>query len=548
MRTTLRFMSIAVALCMLALPAKAQIDFETFASASDLQDSGTLANIRISCFEGIDVGTYVFFNDDPGTEELVSYTAGNAVGSRTTVVRSASEIDGDISSFTGGNVDITACDGSVVDGSEIYLSLRGENASGDNTNWIYRTNTSGGSGTVLATIDGGNHLALDALTLYVGVVEFFDDSGNFEDGIYELDVGGSSGQTPVEVITNADLNLQDIAVGSDGNVYGTSDDNASGNFVDKIVQFDLQASAVTILADPYAQGTPFASGGVQALEIANLDGADRVYFSNNSFSSSTGEEIGLYQADGSDPLVVATQDAITSDPDVASMDIGSATAERLYLEPSTGDLFFANNEANFGDTNSIIRFTSVPLPVELATFEGQATGSGIALRWQTLSETNNAGFDVLHRAPRAADFSTAGFVSGNGTVTETTTYDFFVPTETVGTHTFRLRQVDVDGAETLSDPIEVTFGARQPLTVVGPNPARPGADLAVTVRVEATQKVDVGVYNVLGQRVASVFSGSVAPGTDLRRSIDVSTLPSGLYFIRAMGETVQATEKISVVR
>jgi len=191
---------------------------------------------------------------------------------------------------------------------------------------------------------------------------------------------------------------------------------------------------------------------------------------------------------------------------------------------------------------------STALPVELATFEGQATGSGIALRWQTLSETNNAGFDVLHRAPRATDFSTAGFVSGNGTVTETTTYDFFVPTEAVGTHTFRLRQVDVDGAETLSDPIEVTFGARQPLTVVGPNPARPGADLAVTIRVEATQKVDVGVYNVLGQRVASVFSGSVAPGTDLRRSIDVSTLPSGLYFIRAMGETVQATEKISVVR
>jgi hypothetical protein len=189
-----------------------------------------------------------------------------------------------------------------------------------------------------------------------------------------------------------------------------------------------------------------------------------------------------------------------------------------------------------------------PLPVELATFDGQATGSGIALRWQTLSETNNAGFDVLHRAPRATDFANAGFVSGNGTISETSTYDFFVATEATGTHTFRLRQVDVDGAETLSDPIDVTIGARQPLTVVGPNPARPGADLAVTVRVEATQKVDVGVYNVLGQRVASVFSGSVAPGTDLRRSVDVSTLPSGLYFIRAMGETLQATEKISVVR
>ena len=192
--------------------------------------------------------------------------------------------------------------------------------------------------------------------------------------------------------------------------------------------------------------------------------------------------------------------------------------------------------------------SSTALPVELATFDGQATGSGIALRWQTLSETNNAGFDVLHRAPRATDFANAGFVSGNGTISETSTYDFFVATEATGTHTFRLRQVDVDGAETLSDPIDVTIGARQPLTVVGPNPARPGADLAVTVRVEATQKVDVGVYNVLGQRVASVFSGSVAPGTDLRRSVDVSTLPSGLYFIRAMGETLRATEKISVVR
>ena len=338
MLKTLRFISVAVALCMLALPARAQIDFETYASESDLQDSGTLADIRISCLEGLDVGTYVFFNDDTGSEELVSYTAGNAAGSRTTVIRSAAEIDGDISAFTGGNIDITACDGSVVDGSSVYLSLRGENASGDNTNWIYRTSTSGGSGTVLATIDGGNHLALDAQTLYVGMVEFFDDSGNFENGLYQLDVTGSSGQTPVEVLTNADLNLQDISVGSDGNVYGTSDDNAAGNFVNKIVKFDLQASTVTVLADPFAQGSPFASGGVQALEIVNLGGADRIYFSNNSFQSSTGEEIGLYQADGSNPQVIATQDAITSDPDVGTTDIGSATAERLYLEPSTGDI------------------------------------------------------------------------------------------------------------------------------------------------------------------------------------------------------------------
>lgn len=187
------------------------------------------------------------------------------------------------------------------------------------------------------------------------------------------------------------------------------------------------------------------------------------------------------------------------------------------------------------------------LPVELASFDGDFTGSGIALTWKTLTETNNAGFDLQHRAPGEQVFRKAAFVEGAGTTNQVQTYRFLLPTTAEGTHTFRLRQIDVDGAETFSAPIEVLVG-RSPVVLAGPNPVKAGVSLDLAVRSERTQSVDIALYNVLGQKVASIYNGSISSTDALRTQVKTTGLSNGVYFVRVLGESFQTTRKLTVVR
>jgi len=66
--------------------------------------------------------------------------------------------------------------------------------------------------------------------------------------------------------------------------------------------------------------------------------------------------------------------------------------------------------------------------------------------------------------------------------------------------------------------------------------------------MEASQEVNVALYNLLGQKVATIYSGRAEKDRTLRRSVDLSSLASGLYFVRVVGETVSSTKRLSVVR
>ena len=56
----------------------------------------------------------------------------------------------------------------------------------------------------------------------------------------------------------------------------------------------------------------------------------------------------------------------------------------------------------------------------------------------------------------------------------------------------------------------------------------------------------VAVYNLLGRRVATLMSGTVDGSVSLR--LDGGSLASGVYFVRAEGETFSATRQVVRVR
>lgn len=191
---------------------------------------------------------------------------------------------------------------------------------------------------------------------------------------------------------------------------------------------------------------------------------------------------------------------------------------------------------------------SNPLPVELAALEAVKDDGGVVVRWRTASETNNAGFAIDHQAPGASSFAKLGFIEGAGTTNEAQFYRFRLERPVPGTHRFRLRQKDVGGAETNSPVTAVQVGLNKPyrLSPASPNPARQHATLWLSVR--KAQSVRAQLYNVMGQQVAMVYDGAAVAGAPVRLRVGGTALPSGTYFVRVIGETFQATRRLTVVR
>lgn len=188
------------------------------------------------------------------------------------------------------------------------------------------------------------------------------------------------------------------------------------------------------------------------------------------------------------------------------------------------------------------------LPVELTAFDGLVVGGGVQLRWATASETNNAGFAVEHAEGASEAWDEQAFVAGHGTTAEAQRYVFTLGNLAPGTHRFRLRQTDFDGAFDYSPVVEVEIGidTRFAVGAPAPNPFRDSATLPVTV--QRTQHLDAHLYDALGRRVATLFSGTVEGGQTTRILVDGAGLAPGLYLLRLEGEVFVHTERLTRVR
>jgi len=220
----------------------------------------------------------------------------------------------------------------------------------------------------------------------------------------------------------------------------------------------------------------------------------------------------------------------------------------------TGDVAVRVNDDNtatiyvLATNNGVGAYTTdTGLPVELAGFDARRSGDGVSLTWRTLSETNNERFEV-ERSVDGAAFATIGERAGQGTTSESTRYTFLdraIPFD-AETIDYRLRQVDVDGGESLSDVASVRWTAdRLQLIGTAPNPVVAQGEIRYVLPERAT--VRLTLYDVLGREVRVLDEGSrAARGHAV--PFDARGLSSGLYFVRleAMGQTT--TARVSIVR
>jgi hypothetical protein len=108
--------------------------------------------------------------------------------------------------------------------------------------------------------------------------------------------------------------------------------------------------------------------------------------------------------------------------------------------------------------------------------------------------------------------------------------------------------VDVDGTATLTDPVTVTIEAERVLSLqaTGPNPVRQSTQFAFTV--QQSGRAEVTLYNVLGQRVRTLYAEEASAGQRHAVTVETTDLPSGTYFVRLAAPSGTRTQRIVVVR
>ena len=186
------------------------------------------------------------------------------------------------------------------------------------------------------------------------------------------------------------------------------------------------------------------------------------------------------------------------------------------------------------------------VPVELTSFTAAANDADVTLNWSTATETNNHGFEV-QRSFNGSEFAAVGFVDGNGTTTEIQNYSFTDRDLEVGSYTYRLKQVDLDGTYDYSNTVDVDVDIVVPdvftLEQNYPNPFNPSTTIKFSLAVDS--KVSLKVFDILGQEVTSLVNGQLTAGSH-EINFNALNLNSGVYFYRIEANGVDGTNFTSV--
>ncbi len=112
-------------------------------------------------------------------------------------------------------------------------------------------------------------------------------------------------------------------------------------------------------------------------------------------------------------------------------------------------------------------YASTPLAVTLASFAAQAMVDHIQLNWETVSEANNAGFNLYRSASPAAPDALLAFVPSQAPgSTQGASYSFDDTEVTPGqTWYYWLEDVDLNGATSLHGPVSATLQAPTAVTL-----------------------------------------------------------------------------------
>jgi len=199
----------------------------------------------------------------------------------------------------------------------------------------------------------------------------------------------------------------------------------------------------------------------------------------------------------------------------------------------------------------------IPLPIELEAFTATVrTNGNVRLKWTTLSESTNYGFEVWRSGNSKDEFhKISSLLPGHGSSTTAYQYEFIDRLATTVERFYRLRQINLDGTHKDSDPVFATdaMGKAGAVDIPNewslsqnyPNPFNPST--MIKYGLPRRSEVTLTIYNSLGQRVVQLVDEEEDAGYH-EVTFDGSSLASEVYFFRLQAGSFVKTMKLLLLR
>ena len=147
---------------------------------------------------------------------------------------------------------------------------------------------------------------------------------------------------------------------------------------------------------------------------------------------------------------LAMQDDISAKVEAIASETAALRFDGGFKSSADGNLRVLS-----GSQDSVVVFDGL-LPVIWSDFNGRMVNEGVQLNWSTVAEVNSDLFQV-ERAVPGGSFEAIGTVAAAGNSSQAEQYQFLDSDPAVGENLYRLIQKDLDGSQTKSSVISVSF-------------------------------------------------------------------------------------------
>lgn len=192
---------------------------------------------------------------------------------------------------------------------------------------------------------------------------------------------------------------------------------------------------------------------------------------------------------------------------------------------------------------AILNSMAGPLPVTLTAFSAVIlNGEKVKIMWTTAPEINNSHF-IVERSNDGKRFSPIGSVDGIGTTSKPNSYTFFDHVHNaIGTVFYRLRQVDFDGNQTVSNIVSINPENERRVWNVSPNPFV--SEISARIQWGKNEVIIARIMDMQGKEMQS-RKIEVNKGGNTVRIAGLENLPAGNYILQLVSADDSAVYKIT---